>query len=136
MLKGTELSLKIKTYDIDIAGHVNNIVYVKWFEDLRTKLFDENFNMKDLLLKHLYPVVVSTKIKYKKYLTLFDEPVGFMGIDYYNHGVLTLRGEIKAKGKVVVLGEQKCVLLNLCKSKIVNGTEIDKLLYGKEKDFE
>ncbi len=28
-----ELQLPVKTYDIDFAGIVSNIVYVRWFED-------------------------------------------------------------------------------------------------------
>ncbi len=34
----TELEIEIKTYDIDVAGRVNNIVYVRWIEDLRSRL--------------------------------------------------------------------------------------------------
>ena len=38
-----KLDLIINTYDIDVAGHVNNAVYVQWLEKLRTKLFTEYF---------------------------------------------------------------------------------------------
>jgi acyl-CoA thioester hydrolase len=40
-----ELEIKIKAYDIDVMGIVSNIVYVRWFEDLRT-----------LFLIHFYPL--------------------------------------------------------------------------------
>ena len=107
--------LQINTYDIDIAGHVNNIVYIRWYEDLRTKLFNRHFNLQTLLKENLYPVVVSTNIVYKKSLKLFDEPIGYMNLIGFNHGIITLKVEIKLEEKLVALGEQKCVLMDLTK---------------------
>jgi len=108
-----ELKPEIKTYDIDIAGHVNNIVYIRWFEELRTKIFNDFFNLQDLLSNNLYPVVVSTNINYKKYLKIFDKPVGTMSIEYCNHGIITLKTIIKRDQQIIALGRQKCVILNL-----------------------
>ena len=34
------LDLPIKTYDIDFAGIVSNIVYIRWLEDLRLKMIN------------------------------------------------------------------------------------------------
>lgn len=113
-----ELKPEIKTYDIDIAGHVNNIVYIRWLEDLRTKLFNNYFDLQDLLSNNLYPVVVSTNMNYKKYLKLFDKPVGTMSIECCNHGIIALKMEIKRNREIVALGRQKCVLLNLLTGKI------------------
>ncbi len=117
--KFIELKLNIKPYDIDIARHVNNIVYIKWFEELRTKLFNNYFNLPDLLSNNLYPVVISTNITYKKFLKLFDEPVGFMNLVCYNHGIATLKVEIRLNGKITAFGEQKCVLMNLTTGKMI-----------------
>jgi acyl-CoA thioester hydrolase len=33
-----ELELPIRTYDIDFAGIVSNIVYIRWLEDLRIQM--------------------------------------------------------------------------------------------------
>ena len=107
--------LQINTYDIDIAGHVNNIVYFKWYEDLRTNLFNRHFNLQTLLKENLYPVVVSTNIVYKKSLKLFDEPIGYMNLISFNHGIITLKVEIKLDEEVAAFGEQKCVLMDLIK---------------------
>jgi acyl-CoA thioester hydrolase len=108
-----ELKPNIKTYDIDVAGHVNNIVYLKWFENLRTKLFNKHFNLKALMSANLYPVVISTNIKYKRFLKLFDKPVGRISFIGFNHSIIKLKFEIKVNGKIAVLGEQTCVLMNL-----------------------
>ena len=107
------MDFEIKTYEIDVAGHVNNIVYLKWFENLRTKLFNEQFNLKELLLKNLYPAVILTNINYKKILKLFDKPNGTISIVNCNHGIIKLNFKINVNGKNAALGEQRCVLLNL-----------------------
>ena len=35
-----ELDLEIRTFEIDFAGHVSNIVYIQWLEIARTSLLD------------------------------------------------------------------------------------------------
>ena len=35
-----QLELPVRTYDIDFAGIVNNIVFVRWLEDLRLAILD------------------------------------------------------------------------------------------------
>ena len=116
--KFVELKFNINTYDIDIAGHVNNIVYVKWFENLRTRLFDKYFNLQELISNNLYPVVIYTNINYKKSLYLFDKPIGIMTLEHFSHGIMSLKFEIKLEEKIIALGEQKCVLMNLTTGKM------------------
>ena len=109
----SEISFTIHTYDIDFAGHLNNIVYVKWIEQLRTKLFYKYFNLQELLSNNLYPVVISTNITYKKALKLFDKPAGIIHFLCFSHGIITLKFEIKQGEKIAAFGEQKCVLMDL-----------------------
>lgn len=35
-----EIVLSVQTYDIDFAGIVSNIVYVRWLEDMRLKIME------------------------------------------------------------------------------------------------
>lgn len=74
------LDLAIKTYDIDFAGIVSNIVYIRWLEDLRLKMLESHFPIKNLMSKGYCPTVNSTEIKYQKALRLGDRPVGKMWI--------------------------------------------------------
>lgn len=108
-----ELKPEIKTYDIDIAGHLSNFVYIRWLEDLRTKLFNNYLNLQDLLSDNLYPVVTSTSISYKTALKLFDKPASIMNLHCYKHDIITLKVEIKLGEKIAAFGEQKCVLMDL-----------------------
>jgi len=111
----TSINFEIKTYEIDVAGHVNNIVYVKWLEDLRFKLFNQILPIDRLLYLDLYPVVTSTKIAYKKQLKLSDKPLGLIWIENIQHDMMVLKYNFM-KGKVICsFAEQKCVLINLKK---------------------
>jgi acyl-CoA thioester hydrolase len=111
------INFEIKTYEIDIAGHVNNIVYVKWLEDLRCKLFEKILPIDNLLYLNLYPVVTSTNIVYKKQLKLSDKPVGSIWIENIQHNMMILKFNFMMGKNICVFAEQKCVLMD-----IKNGT--------------
>ena len=122
-----KLDLKINTYDIDVAGHVNNAVFVQWLEELRTELFTEYFDLPGLLLKSIYPVVTSTEITFRKFLKLFDKPEGKMSVESCKHGIFTLNFVIELDNKISAEGRQKCVLYDLNKSCIIKGFELQTL---------
>jgi acyl-CoA thioester hydrolase len=124
----TILELEIKTYDIDVAGHVNNAVYVQWVEDLRTELFNGHFNLPELIKKKLYPIVISTDIEYKKFLKLYDKPVGVMKIESLNHGIFTLQAEISVEGEIAASAMQKCVITDLEKSAMITGSQLQEII--------
>jgi len=124
----TILELEIKTYDIDVAGHVNNAVYVQWVEDLRTELFNGHFNLPELIKKKLYPIVISTDIEYKKFLKLYDKPVGVMKIESLNHGIFTLKAEINIEGEIAASVLQKCVISDLEKSVMITASQLQEII--------
>jgi acyl-CoA thioester hydrolase len=109
----TSINFEIKTYEIDVAGHVNNIVYVKWLEDLRCKLFDQILPINNLLLGSLYPVVTSTNIIYKKQLKLGDQPSGFIWVEKIKHNMIMLKFNFIINRSICALAEQKVILMNL-----------------------
>ena len=68
-----EFALPIYTYEIDFAGHVSNIVYVRWMEIGRLKLLEAvGLPVDRLLAQGLAPVLASTEIVYKQPLHLGD----------------------------------------------------------------
>ncbi|MGQ7719998.1 acyl-CoA thioesterase [Melioribacter sp. OK-6-Me] len=123
-----EIKFNINTYDIDAAGHVNNIVYLRWLEDLRTKLISGICNFNELYEEGLYPVIVSTSINYKRQLKLFEAPIGIMELESINHGILTLKANIKVETGIVAFAEQKCVIMNLKTKKMISGTLLSKII--------
>ena len=69
------LNLPIQTYDIDFAGIASNIVYIRWLEDLRLKMFEVYQPLDSLMAKGYCPVVESTQIRYQKALKMFNIPL-------------------------------------------------------------
>jgi len=117
-----ESDLKVNTYDIDIAGHVNNIVYIRWIEDLRAELFSQIYPLEKLLEINYYPVVISTELKYKGQIKLFDKPIGRIFLLSYTHGIIMLIVEICLNNEIVFTATQKCVLMNLTTQKMFMGS--------------
>lgn len=120
-----ELEIKVNTYDIDVANHVNNIVYLRWLEDLRNSLFSQVCPLEEILKLNYYPVVVYTEMKYKKQIVLFDKPVGKVWIDKNPHGIIVLKAEIRTNNKIAFTATQKCVLLNLTTNIIYKGEIVE-----------
>ncbi|MGD8781192.1 MAG: thioesterase family protein [Ignavibacteria bacterium] len=124
-----EMNFHVNTYDIDLAGHVNNIVYVRWLEDLRNKLLNEKFNLKKIITESFYPVVVSTIINYKKQIRIFDKPNGVIEFRGCKHGILNFKSIIKLKDIIAAKAEQRCVIINLKNSKMISQNEFIELAF-------
>jgi acyl-CoA thioester hydrolase len=66
-------NLNVRGYELDSFGHVNNSVYLNYFEQARWEIFHEldlieYFSMNNLLL-----VVTEIQIRYSREVKLFDE---------------------------------------------------------------
>jgi acyl-CoA thioester hydrolase len=108
-----ELPLPVHTYDIDIAHHVNNIVYLRWLEDMRSELFTKLNLLESLIALNYYPVVASCESKYKKQIKLLDRPIGKMFLESSSHGILIFKAEIRIDDKIAFCASQKCVIMDL-----------------------
>ena len=71
-----ERAIEIKTYDIDFAGIVSNIVYVRWLEDLRLAMLAQVYPVAQGVADDVAPVLLETRIAYERPLTLQDRVVG------------------------------------------------------------
>lgn len=108
-----ELSFQPKTYDIDFAGHVSNIVYIRWLEDLRLLLLDTYLPLKTLMEKGIAPVVMRTTIDYKRPVKLFDKPIGKMWAGDMGNVKGILLAEFSVNGVVVATAEQVGIFVRL-----------------------
>lgn len=107
------LNLPIKTYDIDFAGIVSNIVYIRWLEDLRLKMLELYQPLEQLMAKGYCPIVDSTQIKYKKALKMCDRPVGKMWMPKLGRLRCTLQAEIYLNDQIVTSATQTGFFINL-----------------------
>lgn len=126
--RSISMDLAVNTYDIDAAGHVNNIVYVRWLEDLRIKLATSLCDFRKLYDAGYYLVVTSTEIKYKRQIKLFDKPTGVIGYLGHKHGVLYLKAEILLNGKIAASAYQKCIVFDMKNSCMIPDNKIDSIL--------
>ena len=71
-----EKSIDVNVYDIDAMGIVSNIVYIKWFEDLRNAFIDQYMTISEMMKSDISPILMHTEADYKAPLTIHDKPVG------------------------------------------------------------
>ena len=106
-------NLPIQTYDIDFAGIVSNIVYIRWLEDLRLKMLKVYHPLEQLMNKGYCPIVESTQIQYKKALKMFDRPVGKIWMSQLGRLRCTLSAEIYLNEQIVTSATQTGYFINL-----------------------
>ena len=75
-----EQPLPIRTYDIDFAGIVSNIVFIRWLEDLRLALLDQAYPLIQALGEDVAPILLATRISYRRPVTIADRLVGRMRV--------------------------------------------------------
>jgi acyl-CoA thioester hydrolase len=75
-----ERELPIRTYDIDFAGIVSNIVYVRWLEDLRLAMMAEVYPIARALAEDVAPILLETRIAYERPVTIHDALKGRMWV--------------------------------------------------------
>ncbi len=109
----TELIRPVRTYDIDSAGIVSNIVYVRWLEDLRSELFEDVYPLEEMEKTGVVPVVAATNVVYKRSVTLLETVHSAIWVAKAGRSSLTLEAEFKVADVSVVQATQTCVFVNL-----------------------
>jgi acyl-CoA thioester hydrolase len=89
-----ELTIPVRSYDIDFAGVGSNIVYIRWLEDLRSKWLDEHFLLDKQVEQGYVPILTETQIEYKRQIKLFDRVVGRLWISNLGRLKWTVQAEI------------------------------------------
>ncbi|MCA1990743.1 MAG: acyl-CoA thioesterase [Coleofasciculus sp. S288] len=113
------LPLPVKTYDIDFAGIVSNIVYIRWLEDLRCEILANYLPIEQQLERDFAPVILQTQIEYKKPIKISEKPWGRMWISKMKTLKWVVTAEISVDGSIAATAEQTGCFVNL-----VNGRPI------------
>jgi acyl-CoA thioester hydrolase len=69
-----ENDIYIHAYDVDAMGIVSNIVYIRWFEDMRHLFLDKYCPYTEMMREGKSPILMKTEVEYKMPLTLYDAP--------------------------------------------------------------
>lgn len=101
-----ELPIQVSGYDIDVMGIVSNIVYVRWFEDLRWQFLEKYYPFEDIYRSGLSPILSHTEVEYKAPLTVFDAPVGRCWVTALRKSRWEMAFELEVNGKIHTTGRQ------------------------------
>ena len=69
-----DTEIEVNGYDIDAMGIVSNIVFIKWFEDLRTIFINQYMNYSEMMTQGISPILMKTEVDYKVPVTIHDRP--------------------------------------------------------------
>ncbi len=115
-----ELRIRIKTYDVDWVGHVNNIVYVRWLEDLRLELLDTYLPLEPLREQGVAPIIVTTNIHYRKGIALSDhEVLARMWVSELGRATVHLAAEFLVGGELRCSAVQRGAFIDNAKMKAI-----------------
>ena len=108
-----EQPLPIRTYDIDFAGIVSNIVFIRWLEDLRLGLLDQTYPLVQALAEDVAPILLATRISYRKPVTIADPLVGRMRVAGLSRVRWRLAAEFAVNGILHAEAEQEGLFMRL-----------------------
>ena len=69
------MALVVRGYELDSYGHVNNAVYLQYFEQARWEFMKDQGMLENITGQEFFLVVVDTHIRYMRESNLFDELV-------------------------------------------------------------
>lgn len=129
-----ERPIKINGYDIDVMGIVSNIVYVRWFEDLRMAFLDTYWPYARMVAENQSPVLAHTEVDYKSPLVITDEPIGRLWVAEFSRARWRMEFEIATDKRIHCMGLQHGYVVDLTRkrpipmpSELVKAFEADKL---------
>ncbi|MGA8551918.1 MAG: thioesterase family protein [Stellaceae bacterium] len=108
-----ELPLRVQTYDIDFAGVVSNIVFIRWLEDLRLGLMDEAYPLVQALAEDVAPILTATRITYRRPVTIGDRPIGRMRVASLGRVRWRLAAEFIVAAAICAAAEQEGLFMRL-----------------------
>lgn len=96
----------VRTYDIDFANIVHNIVYFRWLEDLRSEILAGVLPIDEILATGISPILTKTEIEYRLPVRIGDAVTGQMWVSDLARTRWTLSAEISAAGRVCTVARQ------------------------------
>ena len=107
------LPFTVPAYDIDAMGIVSNIVYVRWFEDLRTAFLEKYHPLRVMLAAGVTPILAHTDIHYRSPITIQDRPTGEAWIESLGRSKWRIGFEVRVGERVCCTGTQEGIFVDL-----------------------
>ena len=102
-----EVPILVKAYEIDSMGIVSNIVYIKWFEDLRHVFLNKYYPYKEMMKTGISPILVRTEADYKSPIRITDSPMGRSFVSHLGKVKWEIMTEIYSGNTIHCIGRQK-----------------------------
>ena len=108
-----EVPFRVNGYDVDFQGVVHNVVYVRWFEDLRMRLLDEHLPLAGQVAAGFAPMLTETRVAYRRPIRMADRPVGRLWLTEAGRARWSVGIEIVVGDAVAATGAQSGVFVDL-----------------------
>ena len=89
---------RVMTYDIDFAGIVSNISYIRWLEDLRNLFAEQALSLGDALRRGVAPALMHTEIDYLAPVRFPDIVTGRMWLAEHGRSKWDLAAKFESQG--------------------------------------
>ncbi len=110
-----EIHIQVKPYDVDFAGVVSNVVYVRWLEDLRMAMTSSQHQLPlmALIKEGIAPAIIRTQVDYRRPIRLGDSVIGRMWFSKMDRRRATLKAEFLCDGQLAATASQDGVFIHL-----------------------
>lgn len=125
-------AILVRSYDIDVLGIVSNIVYIRWFEDLRTDFLEVHYPYQEMLQENISPVLKETHIDYQYPVTIQDEILGKVWLSNVTKSKWECSFEFFNDSRVFATGQQMGYFIDVQRKRPVRVPEKFKLLWNTE----
>ncbi|CDR52593.1 acyl-CoA thioesterase [Staphylococcus schweitzeri] len=119
-----EKEIEVNGYDIDAMGVVSNIVYIRWFEDLRTVFINQHMNYSTMINQGISPILMKTEAEYKVPVTIHDKPIGLIYLVKASKMKWVFKFEIVSQSGVHCIGTQTGGFYRLSDKKITRVPQV------------
>ena len=110
-----EHTFRVMTYDVDFAGVVSNISYIRWLEDLRNLFAEQTLSIGQALQRGIAPTLMRTEIDYLAPVRFPDQVTGRMWLADHGRSKWELAAEFQSQAadKLVARAKQSGVFVAL-----------------------
>ena len=98
---------QVMTYDIDFAGVVSNMTYIRWLEDLRNFYADQVLPIGNALKRGIVPVLGRTEIDYLAPVRFPDKVAGRMWLSERGNAKFVLSAEFISETSGIITAKSK-----------------------------
>lgn len=95
-MQSIEHTFQVMTYDIDFAGVVSNITYIRWLEDLRNLYAERFLSLGDAFQRGIAPALMRTEIDYLAAVRFPDTLLGRMWLAEHGRVKFVLAAEFES----------------------------------------